>query len=161
MKICEDSRAVICGIVIKLFERSPILCKMVQFTTVFYPAVFLTLDKPLQKRLNSLLVLLMDHKILLSFQCDSVVVEFNICYDNNCVMFRCVFGDFNEATDRLDNFWFEKAKISHFKTLAFVVTLVLTLFHGQASVEREFSLSNSVHNSNMKEDTIMSKYIYY
>ena len=137
------------------------LCKMVRFITVFYPAVFLTLDEPpLQKRLNSLLVWLMDHKILSSFQCDIVVVEFNICYDNNCIMLRSVFGDFNEATDRLDNFWFEKAKISHFKTLAFVVTLVLTLFHGQASVEREFSLSNSVHNSNMKEDDHVKK-IYY
>ena len=57
----------------------------------------------------------------------------------------------------MDNFWFEKAKISHFKTLAFVVKLVLTLFHGQASVEREFSISSIVHNNNMKEHTIMAK----
>ena len=72
-------------------------------------------------------------------------------------MLRSVFEDFNEATDRLDNFWFEKAKISHFKT--FVVKLVFTLFHGQTSVELEFSISNSVHNNNMKEDTIMAKNI--
>ena len=72
-------------------------------------------------------------------------------------MLRSVFEDFNEATGRLDNFWFEKAKTSHFKTLAFVVKLVLTLFHGQASVKREFSKSNIVHKNNMKEDTIMAK----
>ena len=42
----KNVRSVICGIVIKLFERSPILCKMVRFTTVFDLAVFLTLDKP-------------------------------------------------------------------------------------------------------------------
>ena len=72
-------------------------------------------------------------------------------------MLRSVFESFNEATDRLDNFWFEKAKISHFKT--FVVKLVFTLFHGQTSVELEFSISNSVHNNNMKEDTIMGKNI--
>ena len=95
---------------------------MVRFTTVFDPAVFLTLDKPpLQKRLKGLLVSLMDHKILSSSQCDSVVVEFNNFYDNNFIMLRSVFEDFNEATDRLDTFCFEKAKISHFKTLAFVV----------------------------------------
>ena len=45
-KFCEESRSDIYGIVIKLFERDPILCKMVRFTTVFDPAVFLTLDKP-------------------------------------------------------------------------------------------------------------------
>ena len=62
-KFCEESRSVICGMVIKLFERSPILCKMVRFSTVFDPAVFLTLDKPpLQKRLKGLLISLMDDK---------------------------------------------------------------------------------------------------
>ena len=86
-----------------------------------------------------------------------MVVEFNNFYDNNFIMLRSVFESFNEATDRLDNFWFEKAKISHFKT--FVVKLVFTLFHGQTSVEREFSISNSVHNNSMKEDTTMAKNI--
>ena len=57
----------------------------------------------------------------------------------------------------MNNFRFEKAKISHFKTLAFVVKLVLTLFHGQASVRLEFSISNIVHNNNMKEHRIMAK----
>ena len=71
-------------------------------------------------------------------------------------MLRSIFEDFNEAIDRVDNFWFEKAKISHFKTVVFQVKLVLTLFHGQASVEWELSVSNIVHN-NRKEDTIMAK----
>ena len=73
------------------------------------------------------------------------------------VMLRSVFKDFNEATDRLDNSWFEKVKISHFKTLAFVVKLILTQFHGPAFFEREFSVSNIVHNNNMKEHTFMTK----
>ena len=100
----------------------------------------------------------MDQKIL-SSQCDNVALEFNNFYDNNFIMLRSVFEDFNEATDRLDNFWFEKAKISHCKILAFVVKVVLTVFHGQAFVELEFSISNIVHNNNMKEDTIMAKNI--
>ena len=43
-KFCEESRSVICGIILKLFERIPILCKIVRFGTIFDPAVFLTLD---------------------------------------------------------------------------------------------------------------------
>ena len=118
------------------------LSKMVWFTTVFDPAVFLTLDKPpLQKRFKGLFVSFIDHKIFSSSECNSVVVEFNHFYDNNFIMLRSVFEDFNDATDRLDNFWLEKAKISHFKTLAFVMKLILTVFHGQASVEQEFSIS--------------------
>ena len=45
-KFREESRSVICGIVMKLFEWSKIICKMVQFTTVFNSAIFLTDDKP-------------------------------------------------------------------------------------------------------------------
>ena len=67
LRMLESFVRKVCGIVIKLLERSPVLCKMVQFTTVFNPAVFSTLDKPpLQKQLKGLLVLLMDHKILFS-----------------------------------------------------------------------------------------------
>ena len=64
-----------------------------------------------------------------------MVVEFSNFYDNNFIILRSVFDDFNKATDRLDNFWLEKAKISDFKTLVFVVKLVSTLFHLQASID--------------------------
>ena len=48
-----------------------------------------------------------------SCQCYRVVVEFNNFDDNNFTMLGSVFEDFNEATDCLNNFWLEKAKVSH------------------------------------------------
>ena len=45
-RFCEKSRSVFCGILIKLFEQSPILCKMVRFTSLFNLAVFLVLAEP-------------------------------------------------------------------------------------------------------------------
>ena len=74
-------------------------------------------------------------------------MEFSNFYDNNFIILKSVFDDFNKATDRLDNFWLEKAKISHFKTLAFVVKLVSTLFHLQASIDWKFSISNIDHKT--------------
>ena len=106
--------------------------------------------------MQGLLVSLMDHKSLSSSQCDGVVMELNNLYDNNFIMLRCVFVDFNEVADRLYNFWFEKAKISHFKISAFYAKLFLTL-HVLVSVELDFSIGNIVHNTNMKEGTIMAK----
>ena len=38
-----------------------------------------------------------------------------------------------------------------------MVKLILTLFHRQASIEPEFSISNIVHKNSMKEHTIMAK----
>lgn len=46
-------------------------------------------------------------------QCYRVVVEFNNFDDNHFTMLGSVFEDFNEATDCLNNFWLEKAKVSH------------------------------------------------
>ena len=76
-----------------------------------------------------------------------MVVEFSNFYDNNFIILRSVFDDFNKATDRLDNFCLEKAKIFHFKALAFVVKLISTLFHLQASIDCEFNISNIDHKT--------------
>ena len=70
----------------------------------------------------------MNHEILPSSQCESVVVEFKNFYDNNFIMLRSVFEEFNEASDGSDNFWFEKAKISHFKDIGFCSEVSLNSF---------------------------------
>ena len=60
------------------------------------------------------------------------------------------FEKFKEESDQLDNFFFQKVSIQNYKTLSFVVKLVLTLSHGQASVERQFSVNNQVPDNNMQ-----------
>lgn len=93
-----------------------------------------------------------------SSQCDSLLLDFNNSNDNRFIMFSSVFEDFTETTDRFNNFGFVKAKISLFKTLAYVVKELLTpFFHRQVSFEWEFSTSDIVLNNNMKEGTIMAK----
>ena len=44
-------------------------------------------------------------------------------------------------------------------TLSYVVKIILTLSHGQASVERGFSINKSLVKVNMKEETIVAKKI--
>lgn len=60
---------------------------------------------------------------------------------------------------RLDDLYFDNLGILKFKKLASIVSLVLTLSHGQASVERGFSQNNSVLQVNQSADTIISKRI--
>ena len=99
----------------------------------------------------------MDLKILSTSQCDSGTVEFTTFYDNDFKILRTVFQDFKEKEDRLDHFWFQQVKIYNYETLSFIVKLILTLCHGQASVERAFSVNNIVEENNMKEITIIAK----
>ena len=69
--------------------------------------------------------------------------------------FRVEFEEFKEESDRLGNFFFQKVNIQNYKTLSFVVKLVLTLSHSQASVERQFSVNNQVLDNNMQMMSIV------
>ena len=61
--------------------------------------------------------------------------------------------------ERLDELYSDTLGVSRFRKLASVVALVLTLSHGQASVERGFSQNNNLIQVNMSPDTIISKRI--
>ena len=57
----------------------------------------------------------------------------------------------------LDDFYFKELKDEKYPEFCSVIKIVLTLSHGQADVERSFSLNNAVLQSNMKEDSVVSK----
>ena len=63
---------------------------------------------------------------------------------------------FDYEKDRLDDFYFQHASIKNYKELSFVVKVVLIVSHGQAAVERGFSLNNSLVKINMSQETIIS-----
>ena len=55
------------------------------------------------------------------------------------------FKQFNRKEERLDDFFFLTIYIDmKYSELADVVKIILTLSHGQASVERDFSLNKSI-----------------
>ena len=60
--------------------------------------------------------------------------------------------------ERLDELYFGTLGFSRFKKLASVVALVLTLSHGQASVERGFNQNSNLIQVNMSPNTIISKW---
>ena len=61
--------------------------------------------------------------------------------------------------ERLDELYSDTLGVSRFRKLASVVALVLTLSHGQASVERGFSQNNNLIQVSMLPNTIISKRI--
>ena len=65
-----------------------------------------------------------------------------------------MFIEFNKESDRLDDFYFKKCNINRYKELAVVVKILLTLSHGQTSLERRFSGKNIKLAQNMKVESI-------
>ena len=70
---------------------------------------------------------------------------------------------FDRKKDRLDQFYFHKLNLDldldKFPSLSKLLISVFVLPHGQASVERGFSLNKSLINDNMSELTIVSQRI--
>ena len=65
---------------------------------------------------------------------------------------------FERKNKRMDNFYFKKFDMDDMhRNLAIVLQLILVLSHGQASLERGFSLNKGVLNHNMTESSIVSR----
>ena len=77
----------------------------------------------------------MKQNILSPSQYDAAVMHFTSFCSNEFKKFRVEFEEFKEESDRLENFFFQRVNIENYKTLSSVVKLVLTLSHGQGSVE--------------------------
>ena len=100
-------------------------------------------------------------KILSPNQCDSVTLEFTSFIDNELKKYRAKVEEFDENHDRMDDFYFNRVFANNNADLSFIIKVVLTLSHGQASTERKFSVSNTVLDNNMKEEgTVARKYIF-
>ena len=71
-----------------------------------------------------------------------------------------LFMDFNMDKERLDDFFMKFLNgVNHFPKIAEVVKFVLTLSHGQAAVERGFSISEKTLFENLGNDNLIAKHI--
>ena len=77
------------------------------------------------------------------------ITESKVCQD--------MFFEFNNESDRLADFYFKKCNINKYKELAAIVKILLTLSHGQASVEWGFHENNKVLAQNVKVESIISR----
>ena len=148
------------SIVVKLFDKSALKKNVVRNSTIFDPKVMVT-ESPavLQNKLRSLLTYLVKLRILKSIQCDKITEEFNDFCEHHLKLHADKFQHFDRFQKDLDEFYFSDVGVKSFKELSFLVKLVLTLSHGQASVERSFSINNTVLRQNMKEESIVDKKI--
>lgn len=96
----------------------------------------------------------MDAKRFSIDDCDVAVSELTQFIDHVC----CESAHFNPDTDRLDKFWFSILQSDRqFQHLWSVVKTCLLLSHGQAGVEREFSINKATMRTNLTERCLISE----
>ena len=90
-------------------------------------------------------------------QCDSLQKEYRSLVTLLSKDFKQECSKFDEKKDRLDDFLFDTVgvhKRNDTKEVFALIMMLLTMFHGQADVERGFSINSDMLQPNMKKETI-------
>ena len=105
-----------------------------------------------QKLLEHLIKL----KILGSFCCDKVLVQFVEFVTHDIKLNIDKFKSFDRCKTKLDVFYFQTIGLDKYKELKYMMKVISTLIHRQASTEPGFSINKSVLKVNITEESIAS-----
>ena len=157
-KFRQGAQLFIKGILQKLFERCPLGSTILRCSSIFDLSHLSTIPKEkLQERWKLLLSGLMELNIMEPQKCDWATSDFKAFLADELPLHEVELQQFSSKEDRLDEFFFKKLNFSKHTNLSFVVKILLTLSHGQAAVERGFSVNNNIIQTNMYAKTIISK----
>ena len=118
----------------KLLERTPLRLNFFRCASIFDPAVIVgTSSTVLLKKMKILLLHLMQSNIMSPTDCHKVSAEFRKFLEDDLKKYQLEFKEFNPESKRLNGFFFHDIGVHRYKSLSFVLRLILTMSHGQAS----------------------------
>ena len=137
----------------KILDKSPLKFPLARQMCCLDPTNMFGVPDACRKYMRQLVQTVVENKHLRSVaEGDKVVQQFDNFLD---LQARDVtFENFNSTVSRVDNFLHGSMK--DYPELWSMVRKLLLLSHGQASVERGFSVNKEVETWNMKSDTIIA-----
>ncbi|GBM93347.1 hypothetical protein AVEN_238197-1 [Araneus ventricosus] len=129
------------------------------------PRVLLINKEANLNKLQSILLYLTNVGRVKEEDCDNILKEYSSfvtdfsCMDTATQFRHCCNDGFEPLVDRLDVFYYEFLSNSKYSKLWNVVQVLLLLSHGQASVERGFSINKNLLVENLGNETIVAKRI--
>lgn len=156
---CKDFLA---KTVAKLLDKTPINYRLVRSMSCLDPRLMASEKESCEKKMKRILEILVEARRLKSAECDEVMYQFSqfldYCSDNPD------FEKFdpNEPTSRVDTLLYEHmAGDKQLAKVWQVVKLLLLMSHGQATVERGFSVNKQVAVENLSERSFIAQRIVH
>ena len=158
MEFRMQCKACLKSIAAKMLEKAPIKYPIVRHVTCLDPREMAQTPDYCKKRLERLLFKLVELKRIEEKDCDSIKREYNNFLNEVVAVKGSKFKDFNISKDRLDSFMhgYLNGK-EKFSKLWMLVKMMLLLSHGQASVERGFSINRQIEVENLSEHSYVSQ----
>lgn len=145
-------------IVSKLFEKTPIAYSLGRNLSCLDPKLIVADKEGCCAKFKVVLKKLVECQRLNIRSCDSLVLQYSEFLDLATKVETSTFEEFNFKVDRLDVFL--QKHIGSVRSLSKLWDLLrelLILSHGQATVERGFSVNRQVMVENMKEQTFIAQ----
>ena len=159
----KEYRRFLIGMTVKLQERSPLNFAVVRAAASLDPVKMVSHEDECVLLFGNLVDILFEHKRLTSFEGDEAKDQYK---DFMAVVVHGhadVFRTFNHKTTRLDTFLypFLGGDKSKYKLLWKVSLFIMTLSHGQATIERGFNVNKEVLVENLAKESIRSQRLVY
>ena len=152
-KECESMLATT---VVKIQERSPLKYNLARKLASLDPRVMVPNPDQAIKMFQEVLQRLIDTRWKTSEEADTVLAEYRKLVSDAKRYHLDKFSSFKITTDRLDSFLFEVLQNQNeSQQLWITMQLILTLSHGQATVERGFSVNKEVLAPNLQETSLV------
>ena len=157
----KDCKTIVVSLIKKLQERSPLNYLVCRNASSLLPSRMVNEKLTCSSQFGCLVDKLYELKWFSSERCDSAKKEYESLLESANTQMKDRFLAF-KSEDRIDEFF---AEIMHgnpkYKNCWEVFKLIFTLSHGQASVERGFSINKELLTENLQEVSIVSQRTVY
>ena len=145
------------SVVSKLVERCPLKYLMVRYLTALNPKDIAKDQEAAQDNFDKLIGKLLSSKWLDTSLCDDASNQYRRLLTNVKRYHLDYFEDYSSTDSSLDSFWCQMVGgKEEYAVLWSVIQKMLILSHGQAAIERGFSVNKSVSTVNMGKDTLIA-----
>ena len=157
-----ESKDFLARTVAKLLDKTPINYRLVRSMSCLDPRLMALEKEVCEKKMKRILEILVEARRLKSAECDEVMYQFSQFLDYCSV--NPDFENFDpiESTSRVDTLLYEHmADDKQLAKVWQVVKLLLLMSHGQATVERGFSVNKEVGVENVSERSFITQRIVH
>ena len=141
----------------KIFERSPIGSVVVRNSNIFNPIVMANTTEVLRSQFKVLLTHFIELKIMPASDGDKSMSQFSDFIGHKLKLNDDKFRNFDRNKVCLNDFFFNIIGVQKYDKFAFIIKVILTISHGQAAIERGFSLNKTILDVNMKKESIVAR----
>ena len=160
MKFCKDCVKILVKLIEKLKERSPLSYGVVRNAVCFVPSEMVNHGATSELRTKNLIQKLYDLKLLFSQEADKAKQEYQAFLTSVAVTDQDKFLLYDMDKNRLGSFLSGYMKgVAKFANLWKVCKVIFTVSHGQADIERGFSVNKELLIENMKQKSLVSQRI--